>query len=36
MTNSSNYILKECVVIGAGISGLAMARWLKVKQKLKK
>ena len=25
-----NYIFKECVVIGAGISGIACARWMKV------
>jgi protoporphyrinogen oxidase len=25
-----SYILKETIVIGAGISGLAVAKWLKV------
>ena len=25
-------IFKECVVVGAGISGIAVARWLKVKK----
>ncbi len=29
--SSVNLIPKECVVIGAGISGLAVSRWLKVK-----
>jgi hypothetical protein len=28
--SESSYILKEAIVIGAGISGLAVARWLKV------
>ena len=27
---SENFIFKECVVIGAGISGIACARWMKV------
>ena len=27
------YTIKECVVVGAGISGIATARWLKVKKK---
>ena len=28
MSNESEFILKEAVVIGAGISGLAVAKWL--------
>ena len=27
-------IFKECVVVGAGISGIAVARWLKVKKSI--
>lgn len=27
---SKEFELKECVVVGAGISGIALARWLKV------
>jgi cation diffusion facilitator CzcD-associated flavoprotein CzcO len=30
MSNQNNVIFKDCVVVGAGISGIAIARWLKV------
>jgi hypothetical protein len=30
MSNQNNVILKDCVVVGAGISGIAIGRWLKV------
>jgi hypothetical protein len=30
MENDKNYVFKDCVVIGAGISGIAIAKWLKV------
>ncbi len=30
MENKVDCVLKDCVVIGAGISGIAISRWLKV------
>jgi hypothetical protein len=39
MTNlfeNSKYVLKECVVIGAGISGIACSKWMKVLYLFKK
>ena len=30
MENDKDYVFKDCVVIGAGISGIAISKWLKV------
>jgi hypothetical protein len=31
---SKDFITKECIVIGAGITGIALGRWLRVRHKL--
>ena len=30
LKGKKEYTIKECIVVGAGISGIATARWLKV------
>lgn len=36
MSGKSNIVFKECCVIGCGISGIALGRWLKVYQEKKR
>jgi L-2-hydroxyglutarate oxidase LhgO len=34
MSLENKYLFKECIVIGAGISGIALGKWLKVLQSI--